>query len=821
MQYSLLNYNDGLPFSVSVLKNPNDEHHFHKELELIFVLKGQVTYLLDGKKYILNEHDLFYVNSLDMHSVFSEPTENIVLSFKINTYFFDAYYDNFSNYIFEFDENINNKDNATYNNLISVIAKLVLSNIKQEVNYKLDSLNSVIEIALILVQNVNHEIVNRDSNKVYKQDRIYNMIKYIENNYTDSSISLHSISKEMHLTPQYVSKFFKENLTIGFIDYVNKLRINNSLSSLLKTKKSILDIAIEYGFNDHKSYNRIFKKEFGMTASEYKKSYINNIEKEKNLKSNFLSNDSSNSFKYLFDFISSDEKPISAKSSSEINIHSNFTESYSVPFKKYWNNITSIGRASLCLRHEVRKQIKQAKDDLDFKYIRFHGLFSDEMMVYKENAEGKAIYSWIYIDEIFDFLLRNGIKPFIEIGFMPEVLSSKNQHAPFLWDANVSYPNSLKKWSDLIQAFISHCITRYGENEVKSWYFQIWNAPDLENVFWFEKKEKFYEFFKETYFALKNVKSDLSIGTPGFVPINKFSWLHDFLTYCNDNSIILDFIACNIYGYTDPKNKSIPSEALQHSIDNEDIIKNSIDDLKIIINSCNLKSTKIFVTEWNLSPFTHDYNRDTCFLSSFIIYSILNNLDSVDNIIFWNLSDILEEGITGSKLFHGGLGLFTYNSLKKPSYNAFLLLNLLGDTLIDIGENYVITSKNNKYQILLYNFVYFDNLFLNGDKSLLTYYERYNIFKNSNNTLHINMILTLLNGNYKITKYFLNRESGSIFDSWLNMGHPEEISQDIYLYLKSKEYMDMTVETKEIKNNIILSENVKAHEIIFIEIDKI
>lgn len=824
MEHNLLDFNEGLPFKISILNSPTTEYHFHKELELIFVLKGEATYLIDGKKYTLNEHDIFWVNSLYMHSVFCEPTENILLSFHINPYFFDLYYENFSNSIFKFDENINSKNNSTYNLLISNIARVILANLKQESNYKLESLNSVLEISLILLKNFKHEILSRDVNKTYKKDRIYNILKYIENTYCNNNLSLKSISEEMHITPQYISKFFKENLGIGFIDYINKLRVNKSLPSLLKTNKSILDIAIENGFNDHKSYNRIFKKEFKMTASEYRNLHKENKESKNDIKLKYLNDSSKNYFKYLFNFINNDiSNPSSTAmlSSSEINIHKDLTFSYNTPLKKYWNKITSIGRASLCLRHEVRKQIEIAKKDLGFKYIRFHGLFSDEMMVYKENSYGEAIYSWIYIDEIFDFFLRIGIKPFIEIGFMPEVLASKKQHTPFLWNANVSYPNSLKKWTKLVQSFILHCISRYGENEVKSWYFQIWNAPNLENIFWFEKKEKFFDFYKETYFAIKKVNKNIIIGTPGIPLTQNFSWLNDFLKYCVNNFINLDFISCNIYGYTDPQNKSIPSNILQKSTDNENIIQTSINNLNTVLNNYNLTSTKVFITEWNLSPYSYDYNRDTCFLSSFITYSILNNLNTIDNIIFWNLSDILEEGLTESKLFHGGLGLFTYNSLKKPSYNSFLLLNKLGDILIDKGKNYIITYKNNKYQILLYNFVYFDNLFLTGDKSLLSYHKRYNIFESSNSNLNIKMILSLENGTYKIKKYFLNRKSGSIFDEWINMGSPEEIEQDIYLHLKSKETLNLTVDTKIIKNNLIISENIAAHDIIFIEFYKI
>jgi Beta-xylosidase len=185
------------------------------------------------------------------------------------------------------------------------------------------------------------------------------------------------------------------------------------------------------------------------------------------------------------------------------------------------------------------------------------------------------------------------------------------------------------------------------------------------------------------------------------------------------------------------------------------------------------------------------------------------------------LSDIIEEGLTESKLFHGGLGLLTYNRLKKPSYNAFSLLSKLGDDIIERGNDYILTSKGNNYQILLYNFVYFDELFMSGDKSLLDYHNRYNIFKNSNINKDINLILSLQSGHYRIKRWNLNRNSGSTFDAWQAMGAPEQIQTDVYDYLKSKEIPEIKISTEDVTNELIISDSVPPHGILLIEIDKI
>lgn len=828
MNYKLINYNQNLPFKISIIPLKSEEYHYHKELELIFILKGSLSYFVNGQKYKLSEHDLFWINSLDMHSVFSESEESILLTLHLNQIYFDEYYENFSDSYYKYKDSINDRNNPIYNSISSNLARIMLCMIKMEADYKLKTLNYITQIIIELLDNFKSENIQNLNSSLYKQTRLADILKFIESNY-NKDLTLSSLSQKMHISPQYISKFFKDNLGIGFVDYINKLRITKSLNDLLSSDKSILDISLDYGFNDHKAYNRAFKKEFNMTATEYKKENKFLYSNKESNDSNFFLNNSKSYFKYLFEFINN-EKNISdaaITSSLQTNINIDLTNFHSSNFSKYWSKVTSIGRASLCLRHEVRRQIELAQENISYDFIRFHGIFSDDMMVYKEDLNGNPIYNWVYVDEIFDFFYRLNLRPFIELGFMPEALASKKQHA-FLWNANVSYPKSLKKWTDLVSNFINHCIDRYGNEEVKQWYFQIWNAPDLSEVFWFENKEKFFTFFKSTYISIKDILKNAKIGPPGLLAINNFEWMNDFLKFCERNFIDLDFIACNIYAYTDPKNNTLPLQLFNRSdnalfdtdLNQENYLANSILELKDLLKKYSL-NLPIFVTEWNLSPYTNDYNRDTCFLSSYIVYNIISNIDNIDILTFWSLSDIIEEGLTESKLYHGGLGLLTYNRLKKPSYNAFLLLSKLGNNIIKKGKDYIVTSKNNNYQILLFNFVYFDDLFMSGDKSLLDYHNRYGIFKNSNINKDVNLILSLSSGNYKIKRWYLNRNSGSTFDAWQNMGAPEQISSDIYDYLKSKEIPEIRISTENVKKELLISDSIPPHGILLIEIDKI
>ena len=447
------------------------------------------------------------------------------------------------------------------------------------------------------------------------------------------------------------------------------------------------------------------------------------------------------------------------------------------------------------------------------------------MMVYKEDSDGNAVYDWSCIDEIFDFFREVNIKPFVEIGFMPENLASKKQYASFLWRPNVSYPKSIQKWRTLIGEFLNHYIQRYGKEEVEKWYFEMWCSPDIPDVYWFESKDSFFKFYKETYFAIKEVSNNLKIGSPSVSPYNNFKWFSDFLNYCKDNYIELDFVTSHIYSHVDATNESFLGEFLsiqtpKFSLADENFLHRSVVSMKQILNESHLNSTKLFLTSWNLNLYAKDYTRDTCFLSSYILYNVLNNIDNIDGLAYWSLSDILEEKITENKLFHGGPGLFTRNGLKKPSFNAFFLLNKLGNNIIERGRDYIITSKDKNIQILIYNFVYLDELFRRGDKSLLSYHNRYNVYQPAKNK-SVDLLLTLETGNYSIKRSRLTRDSGSSFDAWLKMGAPENISPDIYAFLKSRESPEISITTESVKEQLLLSDSVPVHGVLLIEIDRV
>ena len=201
------------------------------------------------------------------------------------------------------------------------------------------------------------------------------------------------------------------------------------------------------------------------------------------------------------------------------------------------------GRANEGLRADWQRQLTYAHRELGFKYIRMHGLFTDDMGVYREDSRGNPEYNWQYIDELYDFLESIGMKPFVELSFMPNALAS-GRKTIFWWRGNVTPPREMKKWTDFIRAFVLHEQERYSDAEVRTWYFEVWNEPNLSGFF-SGTQQQYFDLYAATARAIKSVSPDYKVGGPATAGC---AWVPEFIHFCDTNHAPVDFISTHTYG---------------------------------------------------------------------------------------------------------------------------------------------------------------------------------------------------------------------------------------------------------------------------------
>jgi xylan 1,4-beta-xylosidase len=359
--------------------------------------------------------------------------------------------------------------------------------------------------------------------------------------------------------------------------------------------------------------------------------------------------------------------------------------SATTPFPHFWEQLFGSGHAILALRESYRDDIRSVHKVADFRYVRFHGILDDEVGVYNEDEHGNPIYNFSYVDQIYDGLLANGVRPVVEISFMPKKLAFNPDDLHVFWyKPNVSPPKSMERWDDLMTHFAQHLVDRYGIDEVSQWYFEIWNEPNID--FWggIPRQASYFELYDHTARDLKRVSSRLRVGGPATAAA---SWIPEFLAHTSANHVPVDFVST--HGYADDT-----VENLFHTNENipqDDRVCRAVQKVRGQIDTSPTPHLPLLWTEWNVIG--ADNARDTTYVGPALADTIRECDGNVTEMSFWTFDDVFEEGGPIAKPFEGHFGIIAKGGINKPSYYAFGLLHQLGDRRIANASKNLIVTK--------------------------------------------------------------------------------------------------------------------------------
>jgi xylan 1,4-beta-xylosidase len=369
-----------------------------------------------------------------------------------------------------------------------------------------------------------------------------------------------------------------------------------------------------------------------------------------------------------------------AQEKIEIDANSSTT-----PFPHFWEEMFGSGRAILSLRESYRDDMRAVKQVADFKYVRFHAILHDELGVYNEDEHGEPVYNFAYVDQVYDGLLKLGVRPFVEISFMPKKLAfNPDALHPFWYKQNVSPPKSMERWDDLMTHFAQHLVDRYGIDEVSKWYFEVWNEPNID--FWngIPRKQSYFELYAHTARDLKKVSPQLRVGGPATAAAD---WVPDFLKFAAANHVPVDFVST--HGYADDTVENLFGTNEDIPMDNR--VCRAVAKVNGEIKASSMPNLPLFWTEWNVQGMRE--SRDTTFVGP----ALANTIRQCDGIVtalsFWTFSDVFEEGGPIPQPFVGMFGLRAKGGINKPSYYSYGLLHQLGNARIATASKDVIVTK--------------------------------------------------------------------------------------------------------------------------------
>jgi xylan 1,4-beta-xylosidase len=360
-------------------------------------------------------------------------------------------------------------------------------------------------------------------------------------------------------------------------------------------------------------------------------------------------------------------------------------QAQTTPFPHFWEQMFGSGRAILSLRESYREDMRAVKKVADFQYVRFHAILHDEVGVYNEDNHCNPEYNFAYVDQIYDGLLQNGVKPFVEISFMPKKLAfNPDALHPFWYKPNVSPPKSMDAWDDLMKHFAQHLVDRYGIDEVSTWYFEVWNEPNID--FWggIPRQRSYFDLYAHTARDLKSVSPRLRVGGPATAAS---AWIPAFLKFTAENHVPVDFVSTHAYADDTTldlfgKNEDIPMDQR---------VCAAVKKVHDQIRESSTPDLPFFLTEWNVQGMRE--SRDTIFVGPALANTVRQCDGMVNSMSFWTFSDVFEEGGPIAKPFVGMFGLRAKGGINKPSYYAYGLLHELGDQRIANDADDVIATK--------------------------------------------------------------------------------------------------------------------------------
>ncbi len=377
------------------------------------------------------------------------------------------------------------------------------------------------------------------------------------------------------------------------------------------------------------------------------------------------------------------------------------------PFPHFWEQIFGSGRAILSLRESYRDDLRAVKSVTDFAEVRFHGIFMDDVGLYDPNAytqnpgqaaqatRGQSPYNFSYVDQIYDGVLANHVRPFVELSFMPKKMASDPAalHA-FWYKQNVSPPKDYAVWDAMIGAFTQHLVDRYGLDEVSKWRFEVWNEPNID--FWVGKPAQatYFELYDHTALAIKKISNRIRVGGPSTA---QAAWVAAFLEHCKQNHVPVDFVTAHVYANDTAKdvfgtNEEIPRDRM---------VCRAVRKVHDEIAASPFPNTPLIFSEYNASYSNEPDVTDSVYMGPWLAGTISQCDGLTEAMSYWTFSDVFEEQGVIKTPFYGGFGLLAEDGIPKPVFNAFAMLHQLGDRRLKVDSDAALATRRSDGTIVV------------------------------------------------------------------------------------------------------------------------
>ncbi len=792
---------------LEILEKQEEKEQFHQDIELIYVLSGQLDVYIEGQKTSMNAEDVLIINANKRH--YLKSSGDIVYVKLMIVY--NMLSDVLNNFDVMFVCDSTQTEHMAYDGLRKLLQKLLGCYVshkgdKADFGYIATCYEIMDYICKYFLIRSNATVGDSKSDKYRK--RLMQIENYIQANY-QSPISLKELADKLYLSNGYLSRFFKKNYGMSFAEYLTNVRLHHAVDQLLYTDIPITRIVYDNGFASVALFNKAFKKEYGETPSAVRKRAAMNTPEEQ---SNISTQLEQKLTYVLWNDAKNQDEGLKTK-----KVQFTLSATQGTPLKPIWNNIINIGSADDLLRSEVQEHTLLLKNTLQFTYVRFWNLFSKELLIDVNNSEHK--YNFSRIDSLLDFLVNNHIRPFIELENKPKRVEKTTTSSLINELFNIIW--SMDNWNALMEAFLRHVVSRYGRDEVSSWRFELWLDSDKLNdeLYLFN----YFEKLKITR-RIIHTHSDALLGGSGIHGYvksteKKSTYIRAYHDKIKTAGAMPDFITLYSYAYDAYEENG---QILSKPSSDQNFMNHVIDNFERDIGD-KTDGRDIYFSEWNLTISDRNLINDTCFKGAYLMKNYIDLLGRVDGMAYFRGTDRVSEAYDTDEFLFGGMGLLSKDGIQKPMMFALHFLNRLYPTFIGKGDNFIATTDGyGSYGIACHNCKKLNYHYYYVEEDSLDRNHMSKYFEDLDDLeLHIDLT-DVEDGLYQMRVYRINEEHGSVMAIWREMEFETNLSRDDIQYIKKACEPKLSMQkVKAEDRKIHLHISLMANEIAYIQLKRV
>lgn len=750
-------------------ENEQDIVHWHEDLKIAFVLFGQVDMTIRDKTYTLYAGDLLVLNPFELHVVTTR--EGHLLALHLSPTFLQS----LGHMVPRF---------AFYSRQAPSIA---VQQLRQWLAHSVSALLAQDETLAEGYVHMMLSLLNRDfAQPDTAQDQggdstalqyVQRAVQTFQAHYREDW-TVQRLAEAQHLSVGYLSRIFQAHMGTSVMKYLRMLRLRRAMQEVLHSSKSITEIASENGFASTTAFIQNFRTEYGQTPKQMRRQEGGQVKPIPHVGSPI-------GLERLLQYC---QEPAESQppAATEYQVQEVVCDCQKRSRAGNCPLMMSIGWAREGILAPVQEQIQQAQREIGFTYLRMHGIFDDRMQIFQGTSEQYS-FNFNYFDLLYDFVLAQGLLPYLEFSYMPSALAVRSE-TYYSHRCSICPPSDWVVWNELVSETILHCVNRYGRASVRKWKFTTISHCYVS--YGCMTEQEWLRLYRETYQTVKAVDKRLSFGGPGndmdYLGRDDGALLRWFLSESAYYHCLPDFLSVQCFHVdsvslqgadvfatvTDKQTLPIPCSP------DPDYLEHCLDHTESYLQRLGLDKLPIVLEAWNSSLWQNDPCHDMRFKAAFIVKNLLENRHRLAGINYWVLSDIMEETTHQMEVFHGGYGMFTTNSIPKSAYHAFRLIARMKGGCIGRGDGWYATRDQDTVAVLLYHYGHYVDTY----QALRT--KGQYAFQDSG-PRQFNLLLTgLKEGVYTFSMYRIDSTHGSAYDTWLQMGSPEPMNTEQVDYIQ-------------------------------------